>query len=61
MRMSRTIENIFPRQIEVIKLSDEFALGMKKREATGKFSFIHDTNDQTAGWSTGVTLGMPII
>ena len=37
------------------KLSEEYVLRMIKREATGKFSFIHEKNNHTAGCNTGET------
>ena len=37
------------------KLSEEYVLRMIKREATGKFSFIHEKNNHTAGCNTGGT------
>ena len=38
------------------KLSEEYVLRMIKREATGKFSFIHEKNNHTAGCNTGGTI-----
>ena len=37
------------------KLSEEYVLRMIKREATEKFSFIHEKNNHTAGCNTGGT------
>ena len=40
---------------QVIKLSEEYVLRVIKSQAIGKFSFIHETNNHTVGWSTGGT------